>query len=297
MNLDLFPFDEQKCKIYLKCTDFYLHDVIVEEYRRGFHYFQPKSDEWEIVSIRDHPDNFTGYNLDKAADGSWDYANAYETQWVAAGFEVDITLHRRSAYYIYNIIAPVIMMSIIGFVALALPEVSGDKYYLLLTVLLGFLLLQDIIATLIPRSEKTPNLANFVLYALILAGFNLAAASVIEGICLHPNVKMTPPKWMQFIILMCLGTLVVDKLIIKKIKSALERKKRRGRTISQCAMARAANNSPQGSTSNESSSIEEEKPTWHDVARVMNRWFLAIYIGASAFIMIHCLSPFYGRGS
>ena len=43
------------------------------------------------------------------------------------GFSVQLSFRRRPMFYLYNLVVPVVLMSIIGFFSLFLPNGSGDK--------------------------------------------------------------------------------------------------------------------------------------------------------------------------
>ena len=70
----------------------------------------------------------------------------------------------------------------IGFFTVFLPPFTGEKINLAVTVLLGFLFVQEIIADLIPKSEIVPYLAVYVVFALIVSTFNVASCTCIVAV-------------------------------------------------------------------------------------------------------------------
>ena len=43
------------------------------------------------------------------------------------GFSVELSFRRRPLFYLYNLIVPVVLMTVIGFFSLFLPNDSGEK--------------------------------------------------------------------------------------------------------------------------------------------------------------------------
>ena len=79
----------------------------------------------------------------------------------------------------YNLIVPVLIMSIIGVFSIFLEAGSNDKMNLVVMVLLGFMFFQDVIAKQLPKSDQTPYLSKYLLWALIMAGVNLAICAMV----------------------------------------------------------------------------------------------------------------------
>ena len=79
----------------------------------------------------------------------------------------------------YNLIVPVLIMSIIGVFSIFLEAGSNDKMNLVVMVLLGFMFFQDVIAKQLPKSDQTPYLSKYLLWALIMAGVNLATCAMV----------------------------------------------------------------------------------------------------------------------
>lgn len=69
---------------------------------------------------------------------------------------------------------------------------AGEKINLAVTVLLGFLFVQEIIADLIPKSENVPYLAVYVVFALLVSTFNVAACACIVAVYNLPQEQIPP---------------------------------------------------------------------------------------------------------
>ena len=66
-------------------------------------------EEWEYLGVNLTVLNFTN------------------TDPIETGFSVELRFRRRPMFYLYNLIVPVMLMAVIGFFALFLPNGSGDK--------------------------------------------------------------------------------------------------------------------------------------------------------------------------
>ena len=96
---------------------------------------------------------------------------------------MQLRFRRYAGFYVYNILVPVLMMSLIGVFTSFLPPFALEKVNLSVTVLLGFLFVQSIIATLVPKSESIPSLANYLLFSLFLSTINVIACSLVVAVC------------------------------------------------------------------------------------------------------------------
>ena len=158
--------------------------------------------EWKIVTIKDRPSNFTIHARDQYTSLSYDFA--------LPGFEISIELGRYSEYYLFNLIVPVIVMSMIGFFAEILPASSSDKINLAVTVLLGFMFLQTMISSLIPKSSSIPSISCYLLAALLLSAFNVASSTLVFSLNKVTAIK-NGPRILNFVIRL-MGIMVCYKI-------------------------------------------------------------------------------------
>ena len=92
----------------------------------------------------------------------------------------------------------------IGFFTVFLAPFSGDKINLAVTSLLGFLFVQELIAELMPKSESIPCLAIYVVRALLVSTFNVAACSCIVAVYNLPKERR-PPIFVRVILVRIIG--------------------------------------------------------------------------------------------
>ena len=144
IQLNNFPFDLQTCILQFYIRDYKSTQVIIQRHTFFGEMKRFQNDEWNITSVENWPRTYPLLIVDQN-----NLSNTYN--FSLPGFEVKITLQRFSQYYMLNLIAPVLVMSLVGFFTVALPSNSSDKINLAVTVLLGFLFLQTIISSLVPK--------------------------------------------------------------------------------------------------------------------------------------------------
>lgn len=81
------------------------------------------------------------------------------------------------------------------------------------TVLLGFLFVQEIVAELMPKSESIPFLAVYVVFSLVLATCNVAACTLIVAISnISPTIP--PPLILRILVVRVFGYLIFGSYFI-----------------------------------------------------------------------------------
>ncbi len=305
LHLKYFPFDFQNCKVILINTNYYIPEVIIEKYSEGFFYFKAESEEWEIVKIKDYASNFTGFSFKRTNNGFWDLENTLEAGWPVPGFVVELKIHRLARFYVYNIIAPVILLSLIGFFSVLLPDNSSDKINVAVTVLLGFLFIQGIVATLIPKSDNSPNLANYILFSLILSALDLLSSILVVGLS-HKDENITPPLVVRGIFI-SLGFLVGDQDSVKKICRFFSKNLFNSNKTNDTSNKKKINNSGiiEENKVNKyevnkqindllNQSVELRKTeSWQDISRVLHRIFSISYASGTVLIFVCFLIPLF----
>ena len=80
-----------------------------------------------------------------------------------------------------------------------LPARSEARLNLAVTVLLGFIFIQTIVAGLMPKSNDWPFISKYVISSLVLSVFNLAACAVCVGIAsLDRPENANPPLFLRW---------------------------------------------------------------------------------------------------
>lgn len=224
INLWNFPYDTQTCEIsYLGIRQFFglngMDLVFVKSpttYR--FKYFP--NDEWEIISVQTNVTNISINQYNYYANGSLSQQPVLELNNIMNGFTVTIILKRFYNYYLVNVFAPIIGLSILDMLPFAIEDTAHEKLLCALTVVSGFMFVQGIVANLLPKSDITPNLSLYVSGALILS----CASILAQGLCYYLcKFSGEPNRVVRIILLKGFGVLLYPSELVPLIKRCWEK--------------------------------------------------------------------------
>ena len=75
-----------------------------------------------------------------------------------------LTLKRNSAYYVYNIIAPVLLLTLLSCLVYVMPAEAGEKVGLQIAILLSFSVMLLVMGENTPKSGKTTPLISMLMW-------------------------------------------------------------------------------------------------------------------------------------
>ena len=146
LNLWNFPFDTQTCNLSFillhMFEDIKGMDIVLMNSPQAYRFVTFPNDEWELLNTFSETMNFSAKQYDRQADGYIADTPAQVLNNIGAGFSVLIVLRRYYAYYLVNIIVPVIVLSLLDFVPFAMEETEHEKIVTAVSVVLGFMFLQ-----------------------------------------------------------------------------------------------------------------------------------------------------------
>ena len=201
-----FPFDTQNCSLYFVFQYLTSIDIMVKNADIVYQGFRFDADEWKLVSVYDFPKNFSINKFSRQPDGSLIQIPVEAHDVAFPGFQVDVIMRRNSGYYICNLIVPVILMSILSVFSGLLHSDSGERLNMTITVLLGFMFIQSVIATLTPTSVNIPKIALYVLCCIILAAMNVIASAVLLWLS---SLSIPLPPMLDFVVIQGLAKLLL----------------------------------------------------------------------------------------
>ena len=197
VNYLKFPFDRQICQLQFSLERYFEHffkpgfDVKLvprNESEAGlFEWFE--NDEWELIKVTQETRNYTYQKIQQNNQQLEIKFSGNET--FMTGFEVNITLQRYPHFYVVNILIPILVLSVMGQTAFAVPENEDAKIVVPLTVLLGFMFVQGIVANELPRSAEYPLLAMYILACEVLTGLNCIMCSICMWLALN-GLRVSP---------------------------------------------------------------------------------------------------------
>lgn len=139
VDVTYFPYDEQECKLKFGSWTYNGYQVSVDERGHAIELsgYVPNG-EWELLD--------TSYQV-----------NIVEYPCCPEPFP-DITFYirirRRILYYLYSVVFPCVMLSILTLLVFCLPPDSGEKIALGITVLLAFSVFMLAIAESMPETSE-----------------------------------------------------------------------------------------------------------------------------------------------
>ncbi|XP_071083697.1 CHRNA7-FAM7A fusion protein-like [Haliotis cracherodii] len=114
-------------------------------------------------------------------------------EWI----EVTVVLQRRTMFYILNNILPVVFVSILNTFAFLLPEESGEKMSLCVSILLSYAMFLTLINSFLPANSD--HLCFFSVYVTLLVLISaLTCLVTIFILVLHTHLQrgMASPTWL-----------------------------------------------------------------------------------------------------
>ena len=138
-----------------------------------------QSDEWLLADVHTSFKDFE-FKMYKEEKGRWVRAESLELY--RSGFMVSLYAKRNHGYYVSNLIVPMLIVVVCGLFTIFMPGHSDARLNLAVTVLLGFIFVQTIIASQMPKSDDNPLISQYVMWSMVLSIVNLAACAVCVGI-------------------------------------------------------------------------------------------------------------------
>ncbi|VBB28038.1 unnamed protein product [Acanthocheilonema viteae] len=174
----------------------------------------------------------------------------------------ELHLRRRVLYFIYNIIAPCFMLSMLTMMQFLLPCESGEKITLGLTVLLAYSVFSFNIAENMPEtSEVIPLIAIYLMGIMTISGLGVCLSVIVLNMRHSAERNCRPPYWLNFIAYRILGRLFGTAT--PKTRRKLEYAKNTKDLMSEIIIERIENE-------NDHDELVEE---WNHISIVFDRFF------------------------
>ena len=280
LNLTLFPFDQEHCKMVILYMG--SNDVIINPDDTSIRMFEVESDEWDVLSVVDWPVNFTKKVYRRSKEGKFEFSKNSPT--TNPGFIVSIAMRRYASYYVCNLICPVVIISILGFFTIFLPPTSDAKINMAVTVLLGFLFVQTIISEIFPKTSDNPYLSTYTVLALSFSAINLIGSIVVVASYNLAGKKAAP---------------LIVKIILPIFQLLMCIVPCRERKHQEKHAKEKAEQSRKGDESNQEVLLKIPKEnmdalgelTWKSLAFALNRLFFLTYLVGSLAIVVIFFAP------
>ncbi|XP_046353570.2 acetylcholine receptor subunit alpha-like [Haliotis rufescens] len=113
---------------------------------------------------------------------------------------VELTLKRRPSYYVYNLIIPITLLSLLSSLVFALPMEYGDKVALSMTVLLSFGVFLTQMTTNMPKTSRQTSYLTIYLTALLTLS-SLSVAMMILILRIYKRQGKVPKVLQKWVVL------------------------------------------------------------------------------------------------
>ncbi|XP_011641758.1 neuronal acetylcholine receptor subunit alpha-9-like isoform X1 [Pogonomyrmex barbatus] len=163
INVEFFPFDEQRCA--LKWASWTYDGYQLELERQS-----------EQGDVSNYQANGEFHLLDFAARKNVEYYSCCEEPYPDITYE--IRLRRRPMFYVFNLILPCILINGVALLVFYVPSESGEKVTLGISALLSMTVFLMTIRETLPPTEKTPLISLYYGVSICLVSFASGLAVV-----------------------------------------------------------------------------------------------------------------------
>ncbi|XP_070578167.1 neuronal acetylcholine receptor subunit alpha-2-like [Ptychodera flava] len=190
MDIKHFPVDEQTCHFEFGQWKYY--DRMVQ-LRPGVDH-APKENhvdnvEWSIIGSRVTAVSKNFIGMDSKNDSF-------------TSIIVTINIQRKPLYYVVNVIAPCIVVSVLSVISFCLPSSSSEKLDLSINLLLTMYVFNLLVIDILPATAVTvPYLTAYILFNMSVIGISLATTMVVLKIYKMPSQRKQMPPLVRKIFL------------------------------------------------------------------------------------------------
>nr|API81616.1 nicotinic acetylcholine receptor alpha 16 [Cancer borealis] len=115
---------------------------------------------------------------------------------------ITITIRRKTLYYMYNVVLPCMMMSVLTLLVFCLPPDSGEKIALGVTVLLAFSVFMLAIAEKMPEtSESIPLIGIYLTAVMTITSISIIMTVIVLNCHYRGPIQREVPPWMRRVFL------------------------------------------------------------------------------------------------
>ncbi|XP_072013847.1 neuronal acetylcholine receptor subunit beta-4-like [Amphiura filiformis] len=214
INIEYFPFDEQKCTMKFgpwthdtAKVDMLMSDKIVDQED----YWE--NGEWQIMES-------------PAKLSRVDYPCCPNEFYVDITFE--FILHRKPLFYVVTLVVPCLLISFLTILVFYLPSDNQEKITLSISILLALIVFLLLIPSIIPPTSTTlPLIGRYMLFTMVLVTSSITLTVVVINVHFRSPRTHTMPNWVKTVFLQYLPTVVCLRRpdVIEDMKKYKELKK------------------------------------------------------------------------
>lgn len=243
VDISKYPYDTQTCVI-----EFFPWGRSSEEIRMMVGdgvplYNYRENGEWELIKTYMHPwTKFTG------------------TGYISMVY-VTFIIRRRPAFFILNVILPVLLLSLLNVLVFLLPAESGERVSYAVTVLLALAVYLSFISETMPKTAESVSMLSVYLTIMLIVSAASVAGSIWTLVLYHRDRKRPISRWLTRFI--------------------RRRRRQTAPTSGEDSQQREDDQFPEG---------KQNETTWVDVSRYIDKLFFSIcmlvIVPATALLMV-----------
>ncbi|CAF1335472.1 unnamed protein product [Adineta steineri] len=205
VDVTYFPYDEQECKLKFGSWTYNGFQVSIEQ-------------RTVAIDLKNYVRN-----------GEWDLLNtSYQVNIVHypccpepfPDITFYVRIRRRIIYYLYSVIFPCVMLSILTLLVFCLPPESGEKIALGITVLLAFSVFMLSIAESMPEtSEHIPLISLYLTAVMAMTSVSVMMTVFVLNLHYRGPKKNEIPFWFQQLLSLSLANIIRSYQRTKKTKN------------------------------------------------------------------------------
>ncbi|CAF5186667.1 unnamed protein product, partial [Rotaria magnacalcarata] len=204
IDVTYFPYDEQECKLKFGSWTYNGYQVSIEQ----------RFDAIELSSY--------------VVNGEWDLLDtSYQVNVVRypccpepfPDITFYVRIRRRVLYYLYSVVFPCVMLSILTLLVFCLPPESGEKIALGITVLLAFSVFMLAIAESMPEtSEHIPLISLYLTAVMAMTSVSVMMTVLVLNLHYRGPKKNEIPFWLQQLLSLSIANVVRTISRSKRLK-------------------------------------------------------------------------------
>jgi len=177
IDITYFPYDTQDCYLLFGSWTHNLKKMNVSGTEIDVKYYH-RNHEWNLKSVE------TEYAEDEYGTGT--YAEVY----------FHLYFQRRSLYYVFNLIIPMVLITLLTTLAFVLPEEAGERMGVAVTLMLAATVFMLLVAESIPESsDSIPYVGIFFVVCFVLMFLMIIALCFVSRIYNRTRVDRPMGRW------------------------------------------------------------------------------------------------------
>jgi nicotinic acetylcholine receptor len=124
-----------------------------------------------------------------------------------------VVIRRRPLFYVFNMIMPSLLITLVGFLIFLIPPDSGEKVGMGVTTLLSMTVFLMVVAeNMPPNSDSVPVIAIYYFNSMLMISLATVAAVFTINVCRKGEEEVPVPEWLKIIFFDILAKLLFIKI-------------------------------------------------------------------------------------